>query len=118
MITIYGIKNCDTMKKAMKWLDTEGLDYSFYDYRVEGIDPKLLESLEKNIGWQSLLNKRSTTWRQLDEGIKNAIQRDSALQLMLEKPTLIKRPLLQAGQKYLLGFKPEHYKKFLAASRQ
>ena len=109
MITIYGIKNCDTMKKAMRWLDEHGVDYRFHDYRKEGLDAKLLEAWEKDIGWETLLNRRGMLWRKLPERSRENIDRQSALQIMEENPGIIKRPLLDLGDRRVVGFKPETY---------
>ena len=109
MITIYGIKNCDTMKKAMRWLDEHGVDYRFHDYRKEGLDANLLEAWEKEIGWETLLNRRGMLWRKLPERSRENIDRQSALQIMEENPGIIKRPLLDLGDRRVVGFKPETY---------
>jgi arsenate reductase len=109
MITIYGIKNCDTMKKAMRWLDEHGVDYRFHDYRKEGLDANLLEAWEKEIGWETLLNRRGMLWRKLPESSRDNIDRQSALQIMRDNPGIIKRPLLDLGDRRVVGFKPETY---------
>ena len=111
MITLYGIKNCDTMKKARRWLEEHGIDYVFHDYRKDGLDKKQLEAWADELGWEALLNRRGTTWRKLPETVRAKIDRASAIELMLEQPAMIKRPLLVTGKKSLLGFKPEHYSK-------
>ncbi len=109
---IYGIKNCDTMKKAFKWLDDNGIDYSFHDYRKQGLERNLLEALVADAGWEVLLNKRGTTWRKLDDAIKNNVNVESALELMLEQPAMIKRPVLVKAGKTLVGFNPDLYEDF------
>ena len=109
MVKIYGIKNCDTMKKAMKWLDEQGIAYQFHDYKKSGIDPKRLASWETKLGWETLLNRRGMMWRRVPEEVKAAIDRDSALGLMLETPSIIKRPVLDTGNALYVGFKPEIY---------
>jgi len=109
MITIYGIKNCDTMKKAMRWLDEHGVDYRFHDYRKQGLDAKLLEAWEKEIGWETLLNRRGMLWRKLPQSSRDNIDRQSALQIMKDNPGIIKRPLLDLGDRRVVGFKPESY---------
>jgi arsenate reductase len=109
MITIYGIKNCDTMKKAMRWLDDHGVEYRFHDYRKDGLDSKTLRAWEKELGWEVLLNRRGMLWRKLPESIRNAINRKSALQCMEDNPGIIKRPVLDLGQRRVVGFKPEEY---------
>ncbi|KKC98937.1 ArsC family reductase [Photobacterium halotolerans] len=110
----YGIKNCDTIKKMKKWLDEQGIEYRFHDYRVDGLDRNLLETFEAELGWEALLNKRGTTFRQLSDEQKNTLNRDSALTLMLEQPAMIKRPLLVHNQSYHLGFKPDQYQAIFA----
>ncbi|QUJ66750.1 ArsC family reductase [Photobacterium sp. GJ3] len=110
----YGIKNCDTIKKMKKWLDAQGIDYRFHDYRADGLDPGLLETFEAALGWEAMLNKRGTTFRQLSDEQKNNLNRDNALALMLEHPAMIKRPLLVHNNTYHLGFKPEQYQGIFA----
>jgi arsenate reductase len=109
MITIYGIRNCDTMKKAMGWLDEHGVDYRFHDYRKEGLDGGLLEAWEDEIGWETLLNRRGMLWRKLPEKVRAEINRESALQIMTDNPAIIKRPLLDLGDRRVVGFKPQTY---------
>ena len=109
-ITIYGIKNCDTMKKARAWLDSHGVKYAFHDYKVAGIDRAHLEKWLKKTNWETLLNRAGTTFRQLPEKDKTGLDGDKAVALMLEHPSLIKRPVLEfGGGKLLVGFKPELY---------
>ena len=109
MIKIYGIPNCDTIKKACKWLTEHKIDYQFHDYKKAGIDEKLLESWIASLGWEALLNKRSTSWRQLDDKIKLDLDEKKAINVMLKTPSIIKRPLLDDGKKLYLGFKPDQY---------
>ena len=110
-VTIYGIKNCDTMKKARAWLDKQGIDYAFHDYKVSGIEKKKLESWAKKTGWERLLNRAGTTFRRLPDKEKEGITEQKAIALMLEQPSMIKRPVLELpGGKLLVGFKPEAYK--------
>jgi len=109
MVKIYGIKNCDTMKKALKWLDEQGVAYEFHDYKKAGIDRHTLETWEAVVGWETLLNRRGMMWRKVPDGVKAAIDRDSALDLMLETPSIIKRPVLDTGAGLQVGFKPEQY---------
>ena len=110
-ITIYGIKNCDTMKKARAWLDRRGVDYAFHDYKSDGIDKARLEKWSAKVGWEVLLNKAGTTFRKLPDKDKENIIEKKALALMLAQPSMIKRPVLEAGAKLLVGFKPEDYDK-------
>jgi len=109
MITLFGIKNCDTCKKARQWLEQAGVDYRFHDYRVDGLPPELLQRFSDGLGWEKLLNKSSTSWRQLSPEQQTGLDRDKALQLMLETPTLIKRPILDSGNTLTLGFKADQY---------
>ncbi len=115
-ITIYGIKNCDTMKKARAFLDQKGVDYAFHDYKVSGIEQKRLEGWAKKAGWETLLNRTGITFRKLSEQQKASITEKKAIALMLEQPSMIKRPVLELpGGKLLVGFKPEEYGKALGA---
>lgn len=109
MMTLYGIRNCDTMKKAMRWLDDHGIDYHFHDYRKDGIQRQQLQDWVAELGWESLLNRRGTTWRQLPAQRRDNINQASAIELMLENPTLIKRPVLDTGESRSVGFKPDSY---------
>jgi Spx/MgsR family transcriptional regulator len=109
-VTIYGIKNCDTMKKARAWLDKRGVDYAFHDYKAAGIERSQLERWVKKVGWETLLNRAGTTFRKLPDKEKDGITQAKALALMLKQPSMIKRPVLEAsGGKLLVGFKPEQY---------
>ncbi|MFP5430281.1 MAG: ArsC family reductase [Gammaproteobacteria bacterium] len=104
MLTIYGIRNCDTMKKAMAWLDQHGIAYTLHDYKKSGIDAGTLAAWEQQLGWETLLNRRGTTWRKLDSATQAGITRDSALALMQAQPSLIKRPVVAMGAHLLCGF--------------
>jgi len=114
MITLYGIKNCDTIKKARRWLEEHNLDYRFHDYRTDGLDAELMHTFIQALGWEALLNTRGTTWRKLEEDKRAAINNaESAAALMLEMPAIIKRPLLWApGQPMLLGFSESSYQRY------
>jgi len=113
--TLYGIKNCDTVKKARKYLDASGVGYRFHDYRADGLDADLLESFVATLGWEALLNTRGTTWRKLDEATRSAVNNSAAAQeLMLAMPAIIKRPLLCAADgSMLLGFSESLYQPFI-----
>ena len=113
MLTLYGIKNCDTVKKARQWLEAQGIEYRFHDFRKDGLDLSLLERWEAELGWEALLNKRGTSWRKLEESQREGVDRAKALGLMLAQPSLIKRPVLETGTKTLIGFIPEEYSKEL-----
>lgn len=108
-VTIYGIKNCDTMKKARAWLDAHKVAYAFHDYKIAGADRALLESWVRQAGWEVLLNRAGTTFRALAEGEKTALTANKAIALMTAQPSMIKRPVLVSGGKILVGFKPENY---------
>jgi arsenate reductase len=107
--TIYGIKNCDTMKKARAWLDSHDIAYSFHDYKAEGIDKARLTSWSKQVGWETLLNRAGTTFRKFDDADKSGLTEAKAIALMLAQPSMIKRPVLDIGGRLLVGFKPEAY---------
>ncbi len=113
-VTIYGIPNCDTMKKARAWLDSHGIPYAFHDYKKAGIDRQRLETWSKKVGWETLLNSAGTTFRNLPDADKQALDEDKAIDLMQAQPSLIKRPVLDVGGKLLVGFKPETYADALA----
>ncbi|WP_134496788.1 ArsC family reductase [Microvirga pakistanensis] len=108
-ITLYGIKNCDTMKKARAWLDAKGVAYTFHDYKVAGVDRARLEGWAKSVGWETLLNRAGTTFRKLPDADKAGLDESRALALMLDQPSMIKRPVLDLGGRILVGFKPEMY---------
>jgi arsenate reductase len=109
MATLYGIKNCDTMKKARAWLDAQGVQYDFHDYKVAGIDRARLERWISQVGWETLLNRAGTTFRKLPEAQRQDLNERRAIELMLAQPSMIKRPVLEIGGKTLVGFKPETY---------
>jgi arsenate reductase len=120
-ITIYGIKNCDTMKKARAWLDSHGVAYEFHDYRAAGAPKEKLKAWCDELGWETLLNRAGTTFRKLPDADKEGLNERKALVLMLAQPSIIKRPVLDIGGKLLVGFKPEIYAsevKGSAASRR
>jgi arsenate reductase len=113
-VTIYGIKNCDTMKKARGWLDGHGVAYGFHDYKTEGIARDTLKRWADELGWETLLNRAGTTFRKLPDSDKEGLNERKALALMLAQPSMIKRPVLDLGGKLLVGFKPEIYQKEVA----
>ncbi len=114
-VTLYGIKNCDTMKKAWTWLDTHDVKYGFHDYKKEGVTKDVLEGWAKDVGWEVLLNRAGMTFRKLPEKDKDAITEKKAIALMLAQPSMIKRPVLDVGGKLFVGFKPETYAKAFGA---
>ena len=110
---LYGIPNCDTVKKARRWLEQENIAYIFHDFRQDGLTSKELKSWLQTVDWNLLLNKRSTSWRTLPDTDKNNLNQASAVELMLSNPTLIKRPVLVSGKQVLVGFTPAEYKQKL-----
>jgi arsenate reductase len=107
--TIYGIKNCDTMKKARAWLDAQGIAYAFHDYKAAGIERAALKAWADQVGWEVLLNRAGTTFRALAEAEKQNLTETKAIALMAAQPSMIKRPVLDLGGRLLVGFKPEQY---------
>ncbi|WP_040976607.1 ArsC family reductase [Necropsobacter massiliensis] len=109
MITVYGIKNCDTVKKALKWLAEHHIEHQLHDYRTDGLTRAWLVEAENRFGWQNLVNKRSTTWRHLDQQVKETLSKQTALEQLLAQPTLIKRPIILQGNIALIGFDEQAY---------
>ncbi|MFN7127382.1 MAG: ArsC family reductase [Allorhizobium sp.] len=114
-ITIYGIKNCDTMKKARTWLDEHSVNHDFHDYKAKGIDASTLDGWIGKVGWEVLLNKAGTTFKKLDEAQKENLDAAKAKALMLEQPSMIKRPALDVDGELTVGFKPEIYQQIFKA---
>jgi Spx/MgsR family transcriptional regulator len=108
-VIIYGIKNCDTMKKARSWLEAHGIDHEFHDYKSKGIEVSKLKEWAQSVGWEVLLNRAGTTFKALGEAQKADLTEAKALNLMVSNPSMIKRPVLEIGHKILVGFKPEVY---------
>lgn len=108
-ITLFGIRNCDTMKKAWTWLDQAGVPYDFHDYKKQGIDRAHLEAWAAQVGWETLLNRAGTTFKKLPDADRQDITEPKAIELMLAQPSMIKRPVLETGDKLLVGFKPDAY---------
>ena len=109
MTKLYGIPNCDSVRKARQWLDGRGIAYVFHDFRKDGLDAKQVAAWVKQAGWETLLNRKGTTWRQLPTGQREGINAQRAQALMLEQPTLIKRPVLETGKHLEVGFDADHY---------
>lgn len=109
MIILYGIPNCDTVRKARKWLTENGLDYKFHNFKKDGLEAPLLEKWVNALGWQVLLNKRGTTWRNLSVEVKANIDQEKAIQIMLNATSIIKRPVLDNNGALSVGFKDEQY---------
>jgi arsenate reductase len=114
-VTVYGIKNCSTMKKARAWLDDAGVAYDFHDYKSAGIERDRLATWSKNVGWERLLNRGGMTFRKLPDADKADLNETKAIALMLAKPSMIKRPVVDVDGKLLVGFKPDDYEKTFAA---
>ena len=108
-VTIHGIKACDTMKKARDWLEAHGVAYDFHDYKTRGVDRATLETWAARVGWETLLNRAGTTFRKLPDADKTGLTQAKAIALMVAQPSMIKRPVLEAGGKLIVGFKPEIY---------
>ncbi len=117
VVTIYGIKNCDTMKKARAWLEAHGVAYGFHDYKSAGIERGVLEGWAREAGWEVLLNRAGTTFRKLPDKDREGLTEKKAIALMVAQPSMIKRPVLDVGGRLLVGFKPEQYEKTFAARR-
>lgn len=109
MTKLYGIPNCDSVRKARQWLDGRGIAYGFHDFRKDGLDAKQLAAWLKQAGWETLLNRKGTTWRQLPTEQREGIDAKQAQALMLEQPTLIKRPVLETGKHLEVGFDADRY---------
>jgi arsenate reductase (glutaredoxin) len=106
---LYGIRNCDTMKKARAWLESHDIEYAFHDYQVAGIDKSRLTAWIGSVGWEVVLNRAGTTFRKLPDAAKANLDERQAIKLMLEQPSMIKRPVLERGKTLLVGFSPEKY---------
>lgn len=114
MIKVYGIKNCDTMKKAMTWLTDHGVDYEFVDYKKAGVAASRLPDWAAQAGWETLLNRKGLTWKKLPEERRTDVDEAAALALMAEQPSMIKRPVVEVGGELLVGFDPEVYARTFA----
>jgi arsenate reductase (glutaredoxin) len=109
MVTLYGIPNCDTMKRARQWLAAHGVEYQFHDYKKAGLDERRLRRWVKQVGWERLLNRRGTTWRKLDEAVKAGIDEAGAVRVMLDNPSIVKRPVLELDGTLFVGFDAVEY---------
>ena len=108
-LTLFGIKNCDTMKKAMKWLDDNSVAYHFHDYKKEGVPEQRLRQWLEALGWETVINKRGTTWRKLDDVVKESMNTEKSVNLAMENSSVIKRPILQSNDFILVGFKADEW---------
>jgi Spx/MgsR family transcriptional regulator len=113
MVTIYGIRNCDTMKKAFAWCDEHGVAYEFHDFRKQGVDRERLELWCRHAGWRSMINTRGTTWRKLPPERREITSLGEAVALMIEQPAVIRRPVVETGAQLLLGFDPQLFASFV-----
>ncbi|WP_105171526.1 ArsC family reductase [Pseudoalteromonas sp. T1lg24] len=109
MIKLFGIPNCDTIKKAKKWLEQNNIEYTFHDYRKDGVSSEMVNNFCQQLDWQQVLNKRGTTYRQLDDATKENLNAESAVALLVEQPAMIKRPILEKNGEFHLGFKADQY---------
>ncbi|MGD8914338.1 MAG: ArsC family reductase [Candidatus Thiodiazotropha sp.] len=109
MAKLYGIPNCDTMKKARRWLDEHGVPYQFHDYKKAGVDEGLLRQWVDQVGWEALFNRRGMMWRKLDDSLKANMDEANAIRVMLETPSIIKRPVLEVGDRLHVGFREDDY---------
>ena len=114
-VTLYGIPNCDTIKKARSWLQDQAIDYRFHNYRKQGTDLQQLQAMAAQLGWEIMLNRRGTTWRALPDAVKAHIDEASALKLMLDNPAIIKRPILEQDGRLHIGFKPQQYQEIFTS---
>ena len=109
MITLYGIKNCDTIKKARQWLDRNGIEYHFHDFRIDGLERPQAQRWVEQLGWETVVNRRSTSWKQLDNNARETMDTASAIAAIVDNPTLVKRPLLDFDSHFHSGFKAADY---------
>ncbi|MBJ7538389.1 ArsC family reductase [Marinomonas transparens] len=113
MIKIYGIKNCDTMKKAFRWLDDNKIEYVFHDYKKDGLDESKAKAWIEQLGWETVINKRGTTWRKLEDDVKISMDNEKAVATIVNQTSMIKRPLIEVSDQLILGFNTEDYSKHL-----
>ena len=113
MVIVYGIPNCDTMKKARKWLNDNGIEYRFHDYKKQGLDKTMLRTWVDDIGWETLMNRRGTAWRKLPEAVRDRIDEDTAIRVMLKNPSIIRRPVLESDGHRHIGFSEQAYQELL-----
>jgi len=113
VLTLYGIANCDTVRNARRWLDGQGIAYRFHDLRKDGIGETQLRAWSEELGWEALLNRRGTTWRTVPDTVKAGLGADVAIRLMLEMPAIIRRPVLDLGDRRVVGFTEAHYQSLL-----
>jgi len=110
MISLYGIPNCDTVRKARRWLDTQGIAYRFHDFRKDGLEEHRLRAWVSELGWETLLNRSGTTWRSAPDAVKAGLNTETAIAFMLQAPAAIKRPVLDTGEQRVVGFSEARYR--------
>ena len=108
-VTLYGISSCDTIRKAKTWLESRGIEFKFHDYRKQGLEQQLLQSMESELGWEAMLNRRGTTWRKLSDSVRDQIDQASAIRVMMDNPAIIKRPILATDNQLHVGFSDRQY---------
>ena len=108
-VTLYGISSCDTTRKAKSWLGSRGIEFRFHDYRKQGLEQQLLQSMVNELGWEAMLNRRGTTWRKLPDSVKGQIDQTLAIQVMMDNPAIIKRPILATDHQLHIGFSDRQY---------
>jgi Spx/MgsR family transcriptional regulator len=113
-LTLYGIASCDTVRKAKAWLDNQHIEFAFHDYRKQGLDQQQLRSMISALGWEAMLNRRGTTWRNLPDTVKQQIGQDSAIRVMLDNPAIIKRPILARDNRLHVGFSTGQYEEIFS----
>ena len=113
-VTLYGISSCDTIRKAKTWLETQAIEFEFHDYRKQGLEQQLLQSMISALGWEAMLNRRGTTWRTLPDTVKNRIDQASAIRVMIDNPAIIKRPILARNNQFHLGFSTRQYQEIFS----
>ena len=115
LVTLYGIPNCDTMKKARAWLDAHGVAYSFHDYKKAGLDEVVLRTWVDELGWEQLINRRGQMWRKLDHSVRDTMDKETAVRVMLQTPSIIRRPVLDTGERRQVGFSEAEYAEIFGA---
>ena len=113
-VTLYGISSCNTIRKAKTWLETQDIEFEFHDYRKQGLEQQLLQSMISALGWKAMLNRRGTTWRTLPDTVKNQIDQASAIRVMIDNPAIIKRPILARNNQLHLGFSTHQYQEIFS----
>ena len=113
-VTLYGISSCDTIRKARTWLEKQRIEFEFHDYRKQGLEQQLLQSMISVLGWEAMLNRRGTTWRSLPDTVKDQIDQASAMRLMLDNPAIIKRPILATQNRLHVGFSDQQYQEIFS----